>query len=788
MSYSGPGGRKAFENDFRKCSSIVSSRVPQMYAVDIGSIPSILYWNELMPAAVLKGNLGWMGQMYLYSFCGIWKCEEGELWMDSARGVICCGPQGPYPYLPYSRLEIKDMPSTVDLLQDDVCLRFIASCKSKEVDHVFVEGIRSAGGDVGVPELFDQPTVISALTQTPIAIGNNFWESTFNNLLERKVLESGLMRFRVVGEGDVRLWMDGDVKEAWVCQAVGVFHARGIGLDDDLSVYRLNWHVAELKGHLSNDQIRLQRRSQQPIYLFLHPPPPYQPYGYTPSLHFWSFYEDGQNPFPPDICDNLGLPTMLKYSHAAYRSRSWSTKFYKQLDEYQRLRGFDPTTTDFAQHLGWDGNLFQPVNNTNRFDEVYNEPSVESCKPPPILDHPNQSGVDNGTEYPALQQRGHVENLDKPTSAHLTTKRQRMGVGEGKIERRVYSPQNHAASSELTAAGPRLRSIRPLPRRYTSSEELYSPDCDSACLADCTSSSLHHYAYVNPHQNHSRPGLPANVLPTSTAFSVLPESMISTSSAACCTGLKPRAYPEIPQYEMATSPRYELSHPEPESGTYASTSFSAFHNSASRTITSPVSAQPNVCAANGSMHAVQTTGWLGVLPLDQSTNNHHHISAPALPNGVSILPYAPPVGYTTDPGVHAHGLYPAAPKRYSSPIPYYGSGTSLPDEHWNAYHPTSSAASRDSASMIDIYDTGYKTDTGIIDTARDIGVHSEDERETHFNTSKSGTLNKHPTHTREVGPIMALEATNRNMHRPVLGSRQPDIDELCIRFEQLVIV
>ncbi|KAL0061371.1 hypothetical protein AAF712_011769, partial [Marasmius tenuissimus] len=45
MSYSGPGGREAFEKDFRKFSNMVTSRVPQMYAVDIGSVPSILYWN-----------------------------------------------------------------------------------------------------------------------------------------------------------------------------------------------------------------------------------------------------------------------------------------------------------------------------------------------------------------------------------------------------------------------------------------------------------------------------------------------------------------------------------------------------------------------------------------------------------------------------------------------------------------------------------------------------------------------------------------------------------------------
>ncbi|KAK1219172.1 hypothetical protein PQX77_018106 [Marasmius sp. AFHP31] len=196
MSYSGPGGRKAFEKDFRQCASVMTSRVPQMYAVDIGSVPSILYWNELVPAVVLKRNLGWMGQMYLHSLRGIWKCKEGELWMDPTRGVICCGPEGPYPNLPYSpRLEIEDMPSTVDHLQEDVCLRFMASCKSKVADRAVVQGIRSVGSDVVVPESFDQPTVISALTQTPIAVGNNVWESQFNDIIESKLLENGLTRW-----------------------------------------------------------------------------------------------------------------------------------------------------------------------------------------------------------------------------------------------------------------------------------------------------------------------------------------------------------------------------------------------------------------------------------------------------------------------------------------------------------------------------------------------------------------------------------------------------------------
>ncbi|KAK1222609.1 hypothetical protein PQX77_014544 [Marasmius sp. AFHP31] len=675
MSYNGPGGRKAFEKDFRKYSSVVTAKVPQMYAVDIGSVPSILYWNELVPAAVLKGNLGWMGQMYLYSLRGIWKCKEQELWMDSARGVICY------------------MPLTVDLLQEDVCLRFMASCKSKEVDRVFVAGIRSAGSDIVVPDSFDQPTVISALTQIPIAVGNNVCQHFTNVLVERTVLESGLTRFRVVGDGGwFSVWWNGAVENAWLCQALGVFHARGIGLDDDLSVYRLVWHQAVLKGNLSWDRVHRQQRSQQPIYLFLHPPPPNQLDGNTSSLHFWSLHEDGQNPFPPDICNDFGLPTTLEYRDYGYQSRSWSTKYYKQLVEYQRLRGFDPTTTDFARHLGFNANIFHPINDTNRFDEVYNEPSVESRKTPPILDHPDQSSVDNDTEYPALQQRGHVENLDESTLAHLATKRRRIGTGEGKIEQSVYPQQdlrhkNHGASSELTATGPRLRTIRPLPRRYKSSEELYFPDRDSARLADCASNdgspSLHHYAHVNPHQNSPLPGLPVNCLTTSTPFGAFSGSTIATSNTVFRTEITPRGY----QYGFTTMPSRNQSHrPEAEWSTYSSagaTSFNGFPGSAS-TIPSSIFTQPDVHNTSLSMRVPQTTGWPGTSTLETSTNNHRCVLSSALPNDFSLSPYMPPVGYTTNLAIPIRAPYPTVPQRFPSFTPHHGRGTSLPDEHWNA--------------------------------------------------------------------------------------------------------
>ena len=93
--------------------------------------------------------------------------------MDAARGVMCRGPQGPDVHLNGWFARLEGLPSTVDLLQDDVFLRFLASRKSKEVDRAFLHVMWRGYVTEVASEMCDRPTVISTLTQTPIAIANN---------------------------------------------------------------------------------------------------------------------------------------------------------------------------------------------------------------------------------------------------------------------------------------------------------------------------------------------------------------------------------------------------------------------------------------------------------------------------------------------------------------------------------------------------------------------------------------------------------------------------------------
>ncbi|KAJ8094813.1 hypothetical protein PM082_010025 [Marasmius tenuissimus] len=267
-----------------------------------------------------------------------------------------------------------ELPLNAELIQEDVLLRFLASLKSKEVDDVVVRGVVSSGASNVVPERVPRPTVISTLTNTPIAVANNAWRSFSNSLSERKLLGNGLTRFTLADGGLVWLQWNWDAQWAWMVQAWSVFGACGISLDKDLSVYKLVYHSASLEGDLSYSEARQQ--FQQRTYLFVRSPPPDCDDGWTSSVHFWSFDEDGHSPLSDDLCHDFGLPTELELPQW-FRSLSWSNDAYSRLHQYQLLRGFDPSTTDFAQFLGFDENTYRPLSNSDRFAQLNQEPPLE---------------------------------------------------------------------------------------------------------------------------------------------------------------------------------------------------------------------------------------------------------------------------------------------------------------------------------------------------------------------------------------------------------------------------
>ncbi|KAJ8089576.1 hypothetical protein PM082_014832 [Marasmius tenuissimus] len=190
----GRDARKAFREEFLKLSRILSTEASQVYAIQNGTIPSMVLWHNLLPLAQFKENVRGLGLLYLESLRRQLGCDDEELWMDSSRGVICRGPKGPDSSIPADRFQLKDLPSTAELLQEEVLVRFLASHKSKEADDAFMDAMNYARNYEVVPERVDRPTIFSTQTKTPIAVANNAWKSLEDTLVERTCLENGLTR------------------------------------------------------------------------------------------------------------------------------------------------------------------------------------------------------------------------------------------------------------------------------------------------------------------------------------------------------------------------------------------------------------------------------------------------------------------------------------------------------------------------------------------------------------------------------------------------------------------
>ncbi|KAK1227906.1 hypothetical protein PQX77_009074 [Marasmius sp. AFHP31] len=357
LQYSGPDAHRAFLEDFRMLSSTLTSNVSQTYGYSKSKIPSLILYNDLAPASQLEGKLGFWGSVYLCSVAAQLGCKSGdELWIDNGRGIFCRGPAFGMGYMVGRHFGELDVPLTADLLQIDVLLRFLASLKSWKVDRDIIL-FPSPSSWVDGPVQVSQPTVISKLKSA-------------------------------------QKWVDqcnGNAKDTWKSQAWRIFHNRGITLEDDLSIYYLVYPYAMLSSFIKPSEAQLKRQwsrpvepseaqlnqqSQQPIFLFVRPPPSNPINRNTTSLHHWSFHKDGCSPLSPDTCYSLGLPTKLRY-YSRNSANSWSNEDYQRIHQYQLLRGFDPSTTDFARHLGYDDNLFQSVNDSDRF-EIHREYPPES--------------------------------------------------------------------------------------------------------------------------------------------------------------------------------------------------------------------------------------------------------------------------------------------------------------------------------------------------------------------------------------------------------------------------
>ncbi|KAK1218284.1 hypothetical protein PQX77_019038 [Marasmius sp. AFHP31] len=722
VTYRGPDARRAFEMDFRKFSQARSSEsTAQVFAVDVGTVPSLLLWHALLPISHFERSLGWRGEIHVYNLLRKLNCRERNLWVDFARGVICQGPEGPRSNIGWMLEEVKveNLPLTAEMLQEDVFLRFVASLKSKEFDRVFLYMMWQwdSNDDIykGVAESFDQPTIFSTLTKTPIAVANNVWTSG-RIFTERKALEKGLTRFRLEEDGS-RLWLylNENAGLAWLSQSSNIFQSCGISLDDDLSVYNVVYREAWLEGYLDDSPLKSQRRRQQPVYVFVYPPPPDLSNSKTSRLHFWSFHEDGQHRLSPESCLDFGLPIELEF----FRSHDFFRKInkYKLIHQYQLLRGFDTTTTDFAEHFGY-GHTFQSIHHPDRFTEVDQEHfnsldrSVPSDSAECLSDMMDQQLAEVATSMTSNQDQINSRE-DGPTinSDRIANKRQRR-MGYEAIARNDPEPdlrhKNNATNDHnLAMDGHNHRLVKSLPgrlRRFPYPVNSHPPiPLNYSHPPQGHQSQLHPPSYHNNQPPYPYPSRPAYPSLGDVLFASRVENMSSPTTADLSSfHLQSRGWPELSQ-NLAAPTYFDAL---PAFNAYNSAEIANTASNLSRSTMdlghTASGAYPSVSTTANAFRydlaATQNTGWSGTSHVEGSAPGNMLYSGSAYTTTSNSMPavthpfnsaYPANVTYSphrTTPSSHAHDPH------YPSPFLSYDGGSVAPQQHWSlpvAHHDSS---------------------------------------------------------------------------------------------------
>ncbi|KAK7040230.1 hypothetical protein VNI00_010036 [Paramarasmius palmivorus] len=86
--------------------------------------------------------------------------------------------------------------------------------------------------------------------------------------------------------------------------------------------------------------------------------------------YFWSLDEDGHSKMSMEECRQWGVPELESWHAKGPLLFSWPSDVYTALRKWQVARGFDPSTTDFAQSLGFPELEILGANTNRNRDEV----------------------------------------------------------------------------------------------------------------------------------------------------------------------------------------------------------------------------------------------------------------------------------------------------------------------------------------------------------------------------------------------------------------------------------
>ncbi|KAK7025590.1 hypothetical protein VNI00_015883 [Paramarasmius palmivorus] len=149
IEYKGPKAQEFWEADFRHFSQNRSPDAWQLYGLNRSNVPFLIF-HDAMPYTDQVGaiELVPLGHFYKKSFWGdifvYWlrlelDCDESALWLNT-RGTLTEGPEGPAFRVPGAgRLREITIPSSAEMLQDDIFLQFLLQFPSTTIDRLIVD-------------------------------------------------------------------------------------------------------------------------------------------------------------------------------------------------------------------------------------------------------------------------------------------------------------------------------------------------------------------------------------------------------------------------------------------------------------------------------------------------------------------------------------------------------------------------------------------------------------------------------------------------------------------------
>ncbi|KAJ8073242.1 hypothetical protein PM082_020112 [Marasmius tenuissimus] len=127
----------------------------------------------------------------------------------------------------------------VDILQEDVFLRFLASSKSDLIDRYILVLTPPIWQELEPQEGVFNPTVVSTMTIEPIAVGNQVLRSINGTLFNRQFFDTGVTRFTLQDDEAsdwLSLKLNWQANVAWLLQASNIFRSCEIPRKDDLRI------------------------------------------------------------------------------------------------------------------------------------------------------------------------------------------------------------------------------------------------------------------------------------------------------------------------------------------------------------------------------------------------------------------------------------------------------------------------------------------------------------------------------------------------------------------------